>query len=449
MDLGELLPTLRRCWATVVGVLATVLVLAIAFVVVVPPSYRATAELYVATATPADATALAQSNSFALARVQSYADLAGAPEVTGPVIEALGLEDTPTELAGRIQVNAPIGKVLLEVSATDGSAEGSAAIANEVARRLAEYIERLETKDGGVAPVRLTLIDPAGAPASPVFPPVVPILILAVIVGLVAGAFLAVLRSRLDTKIRSSDDLGDDAPPLLATIAADGHAAQHPVASDDDPHGRRAEEFRQLRTTIDFLDLDSPPKVIAVASPCRGDGRTTTALNLAVSLADSGERVCLIEADLRDPSLAGLVDLDPELGLVSTLVGDEPISEFIQKERTNLIVLLAGGRPPNPNELLSSDRVRSVIAQVAAATDYVIVDTPPLLATSDGAEIASIADATLVVVRSGATTRPEFDRAVAAVELVGKQVAGVVLTMAKPGQTYGGYRYVDYRPAPA
>jgi non-specific protein-tyrosine kinase len=447
VDLSELLPVLRRRWTTVAATLVVVLVLAGGLIVATPVSYRTAAQLYVATVSPDDATALAQSNSFALARVQSYVDLVSAPEVTVPVIQTLDLPFTPAELAGRIRASAPLGKVLLDVTVTDGSAERAAAIANEVAKRFAEYIERLESKDRAAAPIRLTVIHPAEVPAAPVAPRVMPIFFLACLLGLLGGAVLAVLRDRLDTKIRSADDLGDDGPPVLATIEADRHAAQHPVASDDDPYGRRAESYRMLRTTLEFLDLDAPPKVIAVTSPARGDGRTTTALNLAVSLAASGERVCLIEADLRHPAAADLLDLDAATGLVGAVLEGGPVAPFIQKQRTNLIVLTAGGTPPNPNELLASDRVRAAISQIAAATDYVIIDTSPLLATSDAAEIAAIAHATIVVVRCGVTTRHDLERAVASVERVGKKVAGVVLTMVKPGETYGGYRYGEYRPA--
>jgi len=450
MDLAELVPTLRRRWGIVLATLVAALFLAAAFVVVVPARYRATAELYVATATSNDPTALAQSNAYALARVQSYADLAGAPEVSGAVVQALGLPLSPAELAARVSVTAPLGKVLLDVTATDGTAAGAASIADETATRLADYIQKLEAKDGGPSPVRVTLIHPADVPAKPVFPPTVPLFLLAVVIGLGGGAVLAVLRSRLDTRIRSAADLadlGDRAPPLLAVVNADKAAVDHAVASDADPHGQRAEAYRQLRTTIDFLDLDAPPKVIAVTSPSREDGRTATALNLAVSLAASGERVCLIEADLRHPSLAGLVGVDPGRGLVEALLDDGSAWDFVQKVRKNLAVLVAGATPPNPNELLSTDRVRTLIAQVAASTDHVIIDTPPLLASSDGAEVASIADATLVVVRSGRTTRAELERSVATVERVGKQVSGAVLTMVKASQTTGGYRYVEYRPA--
>lgn len=447
MDLAELLPILRRRWVTVFGCVVAALALAGAYLVVAPSTYRATAELYVATATPDEATALAQSNSFALARVQSYVDLASAPEVTGPVIQDLGLSMTPAELQSKVRVTAPIGKVLIDVTATDRSPERAAAIANEIAKRLAEYIEKLESKDRDAAPMRLTVINPAEVPTAPVSLSKTLVLLGTLLLGLVGGAALAVAQSRLDTKLRTPDDLDESSPPLLATIGADRHAGREPVAFDADPYGRRSEAFRQLRTTLDFLNLDAPPKVLAITSPTRGDGRSSTALNLAVSLAASGERVCLIEADLRNPSLAATLGLAAEPGLVQAITQrDDPISSFIQKQRKNLIVLVAGGTPPNANQLLSTERVRTIVGQIAAAADYVVIDTSPLLTSSDGAEIGAIADATVVVARCGVTTRTQLERAVATIERVGKHAAGVVLTMVKAGETYGGYGYQEYRP---
>lgn len=215
-----------------------------------------------------------------------------------------------------------------------------------------------------------------------------------------------------------------------------------PLAFRADPHGRRAEAFRHLRTNLQFIDIDRQPRIIAITSSISGEGRSTTAVNLAASLAEAGFRVCLIEADLRRPTLRQTLGLVSEAGLTSVLVGKAAVEYVVQNAGQNLVVLTAGVIPPNPGELLASQHARAVIQEIAAQVDYTIIDTAPLLPVADGAEIATMADATLLVVRAGHTRRDQVARSIEAIEKVGKSMSGLVLNMASlkgPGTDYSYY----------
>jgi capsular exopolysaccharide synthesis family protein len=233
----------------------------------------------------------------------------------------------------------------------------------------------------------------------------------------------------------------------MGIIPLDKKMAKNPIAFRADPHGLRAESFRQLRTNLQFVHVDSPPKIIAVTSALPGEGKSSTALNLAASLAEAGHKVCLIEADLRRPTLAKTMGLLGAVGFTSVLIGQVSVEDALQNIGTNLVVLTSGPVPPNPTELLASSHAKEIIRTVAVNVDYTIIDTAPLLPVADAAEIAAIAEATLLVVRAGKTTRDQVTRARQSLAKVDEKPVGAVLSMAKlKGSTDYGYYYYSYRP---
>ena len=170
-----------------------------------------------------------------------------------------------------------------------------------------------------------------------------------------------------------------------------------------------------------------------------GEGKSTTALNLAAALAEAGSRVCLVEADLRRPSLARVLGLVGDVGFTTALIGKTPVEEVLQNAGQNLAVLTSGPIPPNPSELLITEHAKQIIDEVAQHVDFVIIDTPPLLPVTDGATVATLADATLLVARPGKTSREQAARSVDTLHKVGKPPVGVVLNMVTRGR--GGYSY--------
>jgi capsular exopolysaccharide synthesis family protein len=233
-------------------------------------------------------------------------------------------------------------------------------------------------------------------------------------------------------------------------VPFDKRTTKVPVAFRGDPHSGRSEAYRQIRTNMQFVDVDNPPRVIAVTSAISNEGKSMTAINLAVALAETGARVCLVGADLRKPTLAESLGLVADVGLTTVLIGKAPIESVLQDAGRNLRVLTSGPVPPNPSELLISAHAREVIREIAAQFDFTIIDSAPLLPVTDGAEVAALADATLLVVRSGKTTRDQAARAIEALAKVGERPVGVVLNMVTRTRggydTEYGYYYSEYRP---
>jgi len=204
--------------------------------------------------------------------------------------------------------------------------------------------------------------------------------------------------------------------------------------------------YRQLRTNLQFVDIDDPPKIIAVTSALPQEGKSHTALNLAAALAEAGQRVCLIEADLRKPSLADALGIIGDAGLTSVLIGRATLAEVVQSVGDNLQVLVSGAVPPNPSELLNSEAFRHTLRAVRASVDTVVIDTAPLLPVADGAQIAALADATVLVVRAGKTSREQITRAIETLANVDVTPVGVILSMAQNRRGGGYYYHEEYRP---
>ncbi|HEY4377805.1 MAG TPA: polysaccharide biosynthesis tyrosine autokinase, partial [Acidimicrobiales bacterium] len=396
----EYLRLIRKRWYLVAGCVAAMAVLGITFTATAHREYRADAQVFAAaTVSEADVGQLALANTYIQARVQSYPSLATSPMVTKPVIRNLGLKVTPDQLASHIHVVAPVGTVLMTVSVLDGDRHQAARIANAVADELIPVVEHVErTEASKVSPVRLTIAQRATVPTAPVSPNPTLDIGLALVVGLGLGIGAALLRGVLDTRVHEVTQLAAvTGAPVLAALPWDPTTATNPLAVVSGASGATAEAFRQLRTNLQFVDIDHPPKIVAITSAGAHEGKTTTALNLAAALAEAGQRVCLVEADLRRPKLASILGVPGEVGLSSLLVDKAHLEDALQEVGPRLTVLPAGTVPPNAGDLLASTIAPTVFRGIAAGFDCVVVDTAPLLAVSDGAAVASRADATLLV----------------------------------------------------
>jgi receptor protein-tyrosine kinase len=320
-----------------------------------------------------------------------------------------------------------------------------------VAKRFNYVVEHVieQTNAHGKPLVKLTVIRPATVPTSAIKPNVVVNVGLGLVIGLVIGIGLVVLRDVLDNTVKGPQDFEPLGVPVLGLVPFDKRTTKAPIAFRGDPHGSRSEAYRQLRTNLQFINVDENPKVIAITSAIPGEGKTTTALNLAAALAEGGYRVCLIEADLRRPNIAGMLGLVPDVGFTTALIGKVSAADALQNAGRNLAVLTSGPVPPNPSELLITSQANAIIRQLAETVDFVIIDTAPLLPVADGAEVAAMADATLVVHHGGKTTRDQAERSIEALAKVGERPVGVILNMMTRTRGDYGYSYgyyYTYRP---
>ena len=453
MNLTDYLRVARKRWLLIVASLVVCVLASSAFVLTSTKKYEATAQIFVSTsgADDTNTAALAQGNTFVQARVQSYTSVALSPSVTSKVIAKLGLRITSDQLAAEITADAPLNKVLINIHVVNTSPTLAARLANAVADQFNSVVQSLEqVKSAGASPVKLTVIQPAQTPTNPVSPKTTLDIALGVLLGLIIGLGLAFMREMLDNTVKDPVELAEQSHlAVLGIVPWDKTAGDSPISFRADPHGSRSEGFRQLRTNLQFVDVDKPPKIIAVTSALPKEGKSSTAMNLATALAESGQQVCLIEADLRKPSIATALGLVGDVGLTSVLIGKSSLDSVLQNAGMNLAVVTSGPVPPNPSELISSEAFHRTLQEAAGRADVVIVDTAPLLPVADGAQIAAMADATLLVVRAGKTTRDQIRQAVDSLGRVDVVPVGAVLSMAqrRRGSDYP-YYYAEYRPRP-
>lgn len=215
---------------------------------------------------------------------------------------------------------------------------------------------------------------------------------------------------------------------MIGLISFDEDAAQHPLISEVDPHSPRAEAYRRLRTNLQFLKMEGQANSIVITSSIEGEGKTTTAINIASTLADAGESVLLIDADLRRPKVAGYLSLENAAGLTTVLIGRAGLTDVVQPYgRGNFHVLTAGNTPPNPAELLGSTAMERLLAEAAARYDVVLIDAPPLLPVTDAAVLSRFVGGSLVVVGSREVRRPQLAAALATLKAVDARILGLVL----------------------
>jgi non-specific protein-tyrosine kinase len=430
-DFGRLL---RRRWHTVAVLAVTGLAIAGVATAATAAVYRASAQVFVSLRDTGGGTSSAY--LFSQRRVASYVKIANSPAVTRPVIQRLALDLTPEQLAGRIHASTPPDTVLIDISVRDREPSRARDVANAVAAQFAQVVGSLEAPGRGMpAPVTVTVVRPAELPVTPVAPRPVVNLTLGLVLGLALGIGVATLRQLLDTSLKTTADLQElTGGSALGVIAFDPTAQRAPLVSQVDSRSVRPEAFRTLRTNLRFIDVDHPPRMVVLTSSLADEGRSTTACNLAITMAGAGTRVILVEADLRRPRVADYMGVESGVGLTDVLVGRAGLDDVLQPWGDSPLSVLAGGAlPPNPAELLGSAQMTELLAALHARADMVLIDTPPLLPATDAAVLARQCDGALVVIRQGRTTRAQLSRAVAALHGVDARLLGTVLTMAPTG----------------
>lgn len=292
----------------------------------------------------------------------------------------------------------------------------------------------------------------AAQPGFKVRPLPVKVLGIALMAGLMGGMGLALLRDTLDHRLRSVEEIiGTLDVPVLGAIphiGSRGSSGGKRVSPGDRgrfvhlmPKSAVAEAFRTLRTAVYFAIPDSTPgKTILVTSPAPGDGKSTTASNIAIAFAQAGRRVLLIDADCRRPTQARLHAVESVPGLADVLAGGVGLADAIQQSPIQQLSLLpAGNIPPNPAELLDSPAFRTLLADVAEQFDQVIIDSPPIVPVTDARIIAALADATLLVLRAERSTRRLANHARDALATVNARLIGVVVGDVPRGSKNYGY----------
>ena len=442
MDLRGYLRLLRRRWKIVAAAVCFGLVGGIGLILVSPTTYQAEARVFVSLRESAsDSAGAYQGNLFSQDRVKSYAEILTLPAVTTPVIQQTKVRLTPEQLGKRITATVPTGTVVLRIAVSDRSAVRSRDLTNAVATQFGKVVTQLETPPGSrTSPVTVSVVKPAITPTSRTSPRPVLDLGLGLFLGLVLGVALAVVRDLLDTTVKSAEDLRvATGAPALAEIGYDPKTPEDPLATDD-PTPRRTEAYRTLRTNLRFVDVDRPPGAVVVTSAEANVGKSTTAANLALALAEAGVRVVLLEGDLRRPRIADYLGIEGAVGLTDVLVGRAALDDVLQQwGSSTLSVLPSGPIPPNPSELVGSAQMHRLLVELRTRAELVLIDAPPLLPVTDAAVLAQASDGAVLVARHGHTTREHAARSLRALQAVNARLLGTVLTMVPSRRGDAGY----------
>jgi len=290
------------------------------------------------------------------------------------------------------------------------------------------------------------IIDAARVPTSPSEPNIPRNLSFALVLGVISGVGLAFLLENMDNTVRTPEQAQVvSGLPSLGMIPLGSKSANHgsrgkrlaltaskevvETVTQVRPQSQMAESYRALRTSLLLSNLGAPPKVIMVTSARPQEGKTTTSINTAIVLAQKGVRVLLVDADLRRPSIHKTLGMGPRSGLSNVLTGSATLQQTIAASPilTNLFIMPAGTPPPNPAELLASSNMRDLILELRGMYDHIVIDTPPTLSVTDAVVLSPRADATILVIRSGQTTKQALRRARDILMQVNAHVAGVLL----------------------
>jgi capsular exopolysaccharide synthesis family protein len=433
MTYREYLRSLRRGWLLVLVGLLLGSGAASAFVATATPQFQATTQLFVSTPGASGVADAVQGSQFSQQRVTSYAQLLEGRDLAKAVIARLGLEASADDLMEQIEATAVPETVLLDVTVTDPSPERALAIARVLAREFGARVTRLETPAGAsTSPVKVEVVTTPELPDRPSSPDIPRTLAVGSVLGLLLGLSMAAARARLDTKVRDDDSVADAVgAAVIGSVVADPRLGRsHVMAAHDTSPA--SEALRHIRANLQFLRVDHPPRVIMVSSPLAEEGKSTLAVNLAVSLAEAGRTVALVEADLRRPQATRYLGLVAGAGLTNVLNGSAALDDVLQHRQDGLVVLASGPTPPNPSELVASEAMARLLADLRNRVDIVLVDAPPLLPVADAVGLAPLTDGVLVCARYGRTRAEHLQLARSILDRVGATTLGAVLTLVPP-----------------
>jgi capsular exopolysaccharide synthesis family protein len=382
------------------------------------------------------------------AYVQAYIEVRREQAVNSLIAAGSELQRKITELrSGTERIDAELSGL--------SEAEGALADALTAQRRalvdqealFKQRVDQLQV-DAALTTGGADLVRSADIPSKPLEPTPLRAALFALALGLMIGIGAAFAIDYLDDSIRTADDLERSAGlPVLAVVPLDVPPDHRPIAMSR-PGDFAVETYRGLRTSLQFLSVENEARVLQVTSPLAGEGKTTTAANLAVVFSQAGFRVVLIDADLRKPRLHQVFGLDGDHGLTDVLLG-EPLDLALRGVALNLDVLPSGRIPPNPSELLGGRQLRALIELLADQYDMVVLDSAPVLPVTDSVALAASVQGVLLVTQATRTVRKQVTQALAHLRRVHAPMLGAVLNKAPAKRSareygYGAYGYGRY-----
>jgi non-specific protein-tyrosine kinase len=409
------------------------------------PSYVATTTLYFAGLEGGlDPSQVYQGALLGEQKARVYAQLIVSDRVLDEVRFATG----GPVAASAITVQSSAGNQTLVVKVADPSAQRAALVANSLAEKSANLVADLERpRDPKLWTVTtLRVLAPADVPTTPASPNLKVDVLVGAVIGTLLGLSVALIRRSLDKSVRTREALEElTGLPLLGTVPYDKPSRRTPSLIPARPRGQVAEAVRQLRVNLRAAGTGSSCTSLLVTSAVAGEGKTSLVVNLAAAFALEGDRVLLIEADLRRPSVGNYLGINPTAGLSTVLLGESQPHDAVESWGGGLFdVLTSGPIPENPSELLGK-WTSGMLTDLESRYDFVLIDSPALLPVADASVLARACDAALLVVRHGHTPASEVTDALAALRAVSARVLGCVFCMERqPSRTFRSR--TDYSP---
>lgn len=419
MATESFLPALwRRKWIVV----ATVVIFAVATAGIsktLPKVYETSAQLLIVQSSQNqtfDAVQAAQVSA------RTYGNLFTSPNIAALASRRLGGTPTRDDLAAKVTAEPVPETQLLQISLQDSDPQRAKRLADVYTRTFLDYVRARLAK---ATRVSVSLADPPSVPDTPIKPKPTLYVLIAILIGLGVGAALAILRDRIDLRLRTSEQVEAEAGiPVLARLPRRGRSADDQYAF--------AEAFRLLRTNLQFVQPDDPLRSLSVTSLDSAEGKSTVVCYLAVAIASSGDEAIAVEADIKRPALQAFLAPDAaevlEPGLTTLIVGTAEIDDVIHPTRYPSVELIpAGPLVPSLSGLLQSDRGRAVVAAISTRGPLALFDLPPLSASADAATLGARTDGVVLVVDLETATRAGIREALRQLNGVRANVIGLVI----------------------
>nr|MCH9731780.1 protein tyrosine kinase [Actinomycetes bacterium] len=323
MNLQDFVRLLRSRWITLCVTTLVVVLGAVGVSLLTTPLYQASTRLFVSTTNGSSLSDAYQGNRFSQERVISYTELLMGQTLAQRTIDKLGLDMDAATLQGNVKASAKLDTVLISVDVLDESAVRARDIADTLSAEFVNMIRELETPEDGARPdARVVVEQRASIPAHPVVPKTTRNIGIGILLGLALGIGLAVLRDALDNTVKKPETLEEiTGVGVVGSVPLDKELRKQPAISFDQDNSAVAEAFRKLRTNLQFLAVDNPPRVIIFTSSLPSEGKSTTAINTALALAEAEHNVVLVDGDMRRPTLHKYLDLVQPVGFSTVLSG--------------------------------------------------------------------------------------------------------------------------------
>ncbi len=373
--------------------------------------------------------------------VSTYGEIVKSRVVTDKVIENLGLDLSYNAFRDKVSVNLVKDTEIIKIQVIDSNPSLAADIANETASVFIDSVKSIMKVEN------VQVIDMAQVPHSAIKPRPILNMAIAGVLGLMSGIFLVFLLEFLDNTIKTSDDVEKHLGLSVLGAIPIVKDEESKLISMRNPKSPVSEAFRTLRTNIQFSSIDKEIKTIIVTSSSPTEGKSTVSANLASILAQNDKKVLLIDCDFRKPRAHQNFGISNYQGITNVLMGDKSLSDVIYKydSMDNLNILTSGPIPPNPAELLGSNRMKSFLDSIKEDYDMIILDTPPIGLVTDSAVLSTIADALMYVVAVGQTDVEVIKTAKESLDKVRANIIGVVLNKIPiEGRSYYKYHYYQY-----